>query len=331
MEDFEIIDTHVHLVRTIEEECAYLSIPGRRKCDRYGTPERVLDYMDREMISHVAFLINIPPRFRGPLLQKEKLGELPETERNKEKRRIGEQVAPIIREFNEWGCEVGRKHPRLLPFIGLSDDLGGAEGMVEEVVLRAQQGARGIKFHPGIFYLRPDDDVMWPVYEKCQELGLPIIADSCEFRARKILVGSALPIELQDPKGQIEYGEPKNFERVLKDFPRLTLVLAHLGSAWWDDRVELAQKYPNVYFDTSHGFSSSDAIPKNPHRGLAEDDAARIMRKIGIKKIMFGSDFPGYEMQPQLEQILRLPLTDEEKRMILVENAKSILKIDSKS
>lgn len=27
------------------------------------------------------------------------------------------------------------------------------------------------------------------------------------------------------------YGEPKNFEKVLKDFPNLTLVLAHLGIA----------------------------------------------------------------------------------------------------
>jgi predicted TIM-barrel fold metal-dependent hydrolase len=91
--------------------------------------------------------------------------------------------------------------------------------------------------------------------------------------------------------------------------------------------VELSQKYPNVYFDTAQGFSSTDAVPHHPHRGLAEDDAVRLIRKIGIKRIMFGTDFPGVAWQPQVEQILRLPLTDQERRLILAENAKNILKV----
>ncbi|HUU65167.1 MAG TPA: amidohydrolase family protein, partial [Dehalococcoidales bacterium] len=121
--------------------------------------------------------------------------------------------------------------------------------------------------------------------------------------------------------------EPKNFARVLEAFPRLTVILAHLGSAWWDERVELAQKYPNVYFDTSQGFSATDRIPHSPHRGLAEEDVVRVFRKIGVERIMFGTDFPAISPQPQLEQLLRIPLTDEEKRMILSENAKRILHI----
>jgi len=90
---------------------------------------------------------------------------------------------------------------------------------------------------------------------------------------------------------------------------------------------DLAQKYPNVYFDTAQGFPSTDAVPHHPHRGLAEDDAVRVMRRIGINRIMFGTDFPGVAPQPQVEQILRLPLTEEEKRMILVENAKRVLRL----
>ena len=73
---------------------------------------------------------------------------------------------------------------------------------------------------------------------------------------------------------QIDYAEPKNFARVLEGFPRLTLILAHLGDAFWDERLELAQKYTNVYFDTTHGFSSPDQIPFVPRRALAEEDSA---------------------------------------------------------
>ena len=136
-----------------------------------------------------------------------------------------------------------------------------------------------------------------------------------------------MPIIEKDDVKTVDYAEPKNFARVLEAFPRLTLVLAHLGSAWWDERIELAQKYPNVFFDTSQAFAASDMLPITPRRSLAEEDAVRVMRKIGVDRIMFGSDFCPIPIQPQLEQILRLPLNDEEKRLVLAENAKRILKL----
>ena len=51
------------------------------------------------------------------------------------------------------------------------------------------------------------------------------------------------------------------------------------------------------------------------------------MKEAFIKRIMFGTDFPGVAWQPQVEQILRLPLTNQERRLILAENAKNILKL----
>ena len=60
MPDFEFIDVHTHLVRNIEEEEKYFLFPGRRRCDRYGTPERALEYMDRTGISKMAILNLIP-------------------------------------------------------------------------------------------------------------------------------------------------------------------------------------------------------------------------------------------------------------------------------
>jgi predicted TIM-barrel fold metal-dependent hydrolase len=213
----------------------------------------------------------------------------------------------------------------LLPFVSISADLGGAEAMVEEVALRVSQGARGVKLHPGMFSFFPDDDRMWPMYRKCQELGLPVLADSGPWPHSHVL--TTYPLFYQVPPAHVDYAEPKNFARVLEAFPKLTLILAHLGSAWWDERVELARAYPNVCFDTSQGFSAPDRIPVVPHRGLAEEDVVRIFRKIGVDRIMFGTDFPAIAPQPQLEQILRLPFKDEEKRMILSENVRRLYRI----
>jgi len=327
MSDFEIIDAHIHLARTVEEESNYWLFLGRRTCDRYGTPERAIEYMDRSGISKMAFMTLIPRQFRGPLAEKAKLLELPEEQRRKEEKRIGEQVAPIMREINEWGCKVGQRFSRLIPFSCVSKELGDAKAMVDEVVLRAGQGAKGIKLHPGIFSFFPDDEELWPMYEKCQELGLPVLADSGPWSVSHVLIEYPSPVGVPGSQEGIQYAEPKNFARVLEVFPRLTVILAHLGSAWWDERVELAHKYPNVYFDTSQGFSAADRVPHSPHRGLAEEDVVRVFRKIGVERIMFGTDFPALPPQPQLEQLLRIPLTDEEKRMILSENAKRILYI----
>mgnify|MGYP000604332438 CR=1 FL=1 len=325
MKDFEVIDVHVHLARTVEEESNSWIVPGRRACDRWATPEKVISYMDSKGISKIVFLALIPRQFRGPLIEKAKLMELNEDQHQRRRKEIAEQIASSMREFNEWSCEVGRRFPRISPFICVSNDLGNAKAMVQEVVLRANQGAKGVKLHPGMFCFFPDDEEFWPMYEKCQQLGLPILADSGPWPHSHVL--TTHPLLFQMPQPHISYGEPRNFARVLEAFPQLTLILAHLGSAWWDERVELAEKYPNVYFDTAQGFSAPDRIPVVPHRSLAEEDAVRVMRKIGIERIMFGTDSPAIAPQPQLEQLLRLPLSKEEKRMILAENAKRILPI----
>ena len=57
--------------------------------------------------------------------------------------------------------------------------------------------------------------------------------------------------------------------------------------------------------------------------------ALRVMRDVGIERMIFGSDGPHVMLQPYLEQVLRLPLTEEERRLILSENAKRIYRFGS--
>ena len=278
MDDFEIIDVHADLARTLEEESNYWLIPGRRAGDRLVIPEKVIEYMDQSSISNMAFMILIPRQSRDPLVEKAKTPQLPKEQRQKERERISQQVAALIREMNEWGCELGERYPRLLPFPCLSDDLGGSEDIGKELELRFSQGAKGIRLHPGMFSFFPDAEKFWPVYEKCEELELPILADSEPWPPSYVL--ATYPLFFQMPRSHIDYGESKNWIRVLEPFPHLTIILAHLGSVRWDERIERAQNYPNVYFDTSQGFSAPDRIPVVPHRSPGEEDAVRAFHKI---------------------------------------------------
>jgi len=322
MKDYEIIDAHIHLTQSLEEEANYWTVPGRRDEDRWANPERVITYMDKSGIAKMAFMILIPRQYRAPIFEKARLMALPEAQRREKVKKLSEEIAALQKKYNEWGCGVGRSQPRLVPFIGMSTDFGDAKAILQEFELRVKQGAKGIKMHPGMYSFYPGDEALFPMYEKCQELGLPVLADSGPWPHSHELV--LFPLWFKMPEPHTEYAEPLNFALVLKAFPRLKVVLAHLGSAWWDERVELAQKYANVYFDTSQGFSAPDRIPVVPHRSLAEEDAVRVIRKIGVKRVMFGSDFPAISQQAQLEQILRMHLTDEEKQAILADNVKRI-------
>lgn len=322
MEDFDIIDSHIHLAMNPEEEKSWL-FPGRRTRDRIGTPEKAVEYMDREGISYMMFMTLPSGRFRGPLADKPKLATLPEAEREEQQKRIAKAMAPKIHEYNQWGVDVCTRFPRLLPYSCISPELGGSEGMVREVESRASQGVKGIKLHPGMFSFFPEDQEMFPVYQKCQDLGLVILADSGAWPTPGILMQRPpLPAV---PDDVIDYGEPWHWAAVAEAFPKLKLILAHLGQVWWDERVELGLKYANIYFDTSQGFTAPDRIPHVPHRGLSEYDAPRIIHKIGVDRILFGTDGMSLDPMPQLEQLLRMPFTDEEKQAMLAGNIKRLL------
>jgi predicted TIM-barrel fold metal-dependent hydrolase len=309
--DVEIIDVHVHLLRNSAQQRAVLGPAHRRDCNCWGNPESVTGFMNRNKISHMVILNLFPA---NQMVEKEVANLSNEFSDHvyKEKRhRIQENIRDKIRRSNDWICSVGLKHPRLLPFIN-TPPLLGSEDMANEVSRCVNQGAKGLKMHPGFYKSSPDDKLWWPTYEVCQSMKIPILADSTWIEGEK-------PGE--------EFGRPSNFLSMLSSFPNLTLIMAHLGSAYWDERVEISKQYDNVFFDTSQGFAAPDRITMNSIRRLAEQDAVRIIRKIGVERIMFGSDGPYLDWLPQLEQILRCNLTEKEKRMILSENAKRILNI----
>jgi predicted TIM-barrel fold metal-dependent hydrolase len=306
MSEYEVIDAHVHLWRSAEQEKRALPLPGRRDRDRWGTPEAAIRMMDRCGISKLVFL-NVLPTVEMIDAALEKLPpEASDATRQAEEERLRLEMADRVRRQNTWACEVGAEYSRLVPFIGVQKLLG-AEGCAEEVVRGHSMGAKGVKLQPGMNMFVPADRELWPMYETAQDLGLPILTDSGTY-GRPAPDGS-------------DFGRPANFIEVLQSFPRLTLVMAHFASAYWDERLELALRYPNLSFDVSGGFGAPDIAARDGRRALAEEDAVRVLRKVGIDRFLFGTDGPSVMPQPYIEQILGLALTDDEHRRVLAENA----------
>ncbi|MDP6101273.1 MAG: amidohydrolase family protein [Dehalococcoidia bacterium] len=308
----EVIDVHVHLCRSTEELKKVWPRPGFPDEWLWGCPDNVIQFMNREGISHLCTLTFMDTH----LMLGTRLSRLPEAEREGSRHALLQDMKDRVCKFNTWGCQLGQRERRIIPFAAIDIGLffGDENAMMEELEDKLQMGAKGVKVVPTFTGYLPGDRRMFPLYERMQEVGLPVLSDS----------GTGDGLGLYIDQG---YGEPANFADVFRNFPRLKFILAHLPSAYWDQRLDIASQFPQVYFDTSGGFSSQQWQGRDAHRSCAVEDAARLMRSVGIHRVLFGSDGPMADFRLQFEQIMELSLLDEEKRRIFSENARELLEL----
>ncbi len=162
--------------------------------------------------------------------------------------------------LNDWYAELAETSDKIVPFGGIHPDNDASE-----LDRFPALGLKGLKIQPNAQRVFPADSRLTPFYEKARELGLIVV-----FHAGN---------EESGFKG--DFSQPEHFVPVLDRFPEMTTVLSHLGGFRTWDRLNLVLGYPNVWYDTAH-------IPGN----LPDDEILQLIDKIGLDKIVFGSDFP---------------------------------------
>jgi predicted TIM-barrel fold metal-dependent hydrolase len=203
---------------------------------------------------------------------------------------------------NAWACEVAREHPSLLAFVCVHPAVMGAEELGEHV---AGLGAAGVKLHTIGQRLDPSDPGLEPLFDHCSRRGLPVIAHCGPDRHGR------------------DFATPAAFAPVLERFPRLPLVLAHLGGALWRDVPALAVAHPGVRFDLSEIVSWTGSV-----LGPTVGELAALMRFVGPERVLFGSDFPWYDPAEVLARVEALPgLSDAELAAVLGGNAAELLRL----
>ena len=302
MAEYLIIDAHVHTYQT--REIGLQAKQGSNVTDYGGTLDELLPIMERGGISK-AVMVNVLPvaDMRDAALAKLPR-EIPQAEREEALKEIDARILGRLERRNSWTCNLTKENPSLVPFINL-DPLMDEHTMTAEILDKVNnQGARGIKLHPGVQHFFPNDRRLWPAYQTAQQLGLPVI-----FHAG--LFGTP-----------IQYAQPKNFDEVLASFPNLTLVMAHLGMGFFDEVTSLARTYPNLQFDCCAIINHTEA-----ERGLSDAALTALIKDIGVERVMFGSDFPWFDPALAIERLLGLDFSEQEKRLLLAENAIRIYKL----
>jgi hypothetical protein len=299
-------DMHIHVYPTAEigladkryEIWEYGKWPHVRFSAYPGTVSDIREAMQASGVSKGVLLIY----FMGRLKRQAALaGRAPAS--------VAEIDADLRRQLeagNRWGCEVSKRHPQIATYVTVDPLFQTPEEAAAHVRDMAENhGARGLKLHGSMQGFSMGDERLWPTYALCEKLGLPIL-------------GHAGP----DRDG-MGYAEPKAFEPMLSAFPKLRVVLAHLGGAAWRQTAEVAARHENAFFDCSEIIHWTGS-PNGP----GERELADLIRRVGPERVMMGSDFPWYDLDHTAARVMELPLlTAPEKEAILGANALRILNL----
>lgn len=140
--------------------------------------------------------------------------------------------------------------------------------LLDELKRQVGYGAVGLKLHTVHGGFAANDAILYPVYNYCEQERLPVVyhCGTSTF-----------------PGGTNRFADPLVIEDVARDFPDLTIVLAHGGRGWWYDAAAfLALMRPNVWIEIS------GLPPKKLPEYYARYDFARLARRF-----IFGTDWPG--------------------------------------
>jgi predicted TIM-barrel fold metal-dependent hydrolase len=185
------------------------------------------------------------------------------------------------------------------------------EPNAREIVADAlgRHGLHGIKIHCHTQRIAADDPRLDEVYAACADAGKPVV----------IHAG-------REPKSA-GYGldthaicDVSRIERVLERFPRLKLVVPHLGADEFAAYAALLARHEGLYLDTT--MMAADYFPLVPRTLWAPLIAAHAHR------ILYGTDFPiiPYAWDREVQRLVALPLEATARRALFSANATSLFR-----
>lgn len=144
-----------------------------------------------------------------------------------------------------------------------------------------------------------DDPRHYPIYSLCEELGLPV----------------AINVGIPGPRVRSGVQHPERLEGVLIDFPRLTVIGAHMGHPFEELLMNYMRKWDTLYL------SCTAYAPKYLDPGLVRFMDTSTYRG----RVLWGSDDPWFPMERSLREARELPLDDDAMALFLGGAARRLL------
>ncbi|MEV6331497.1 amidohydrolase family protein [Streptomyces sp. NPDC051909] len=205
--------------------------------------------------------------------------------------------------LNDWAADFAARVPDCLHTATFFPEPGAAA----DVSRALDRGARVFKAHVQVGAYDPGDPLLDGVWGALQDAGTPVV----------IHCGSG--------PAPGPYTGPGPIGRLLARYPRLRLVVAHMGMPEYGDFLDLAERYEHVHLDTTMAFTDfSERLAPFPAAATA------LKRLDGLReRILLGTDFPNipYSYGHQLDALERLGLGDDWLRAVCHDNGARLFRL----
>ncbi len=165
---------------------------------------------------------------------------------------------------------------------------------VEEII---HLGLKGVKLHPDIQQFKLDDFRMLKIYELCE---------------------GRLPLLIHTGDHRYDFSNPNRLMPILDIYKNLTVIGAHFGG-WsiWEEATKKLRSYENFYVDCSSSLYA-----------MTPEKAKELIMAYGTDRVLFGTDYPMWEPEGELERFMQIDLTEKQREDILYNNTAKLFGIN---
>ena len=208
---------------------------------------------------------------------------------------------------NDYVAGLRDRHPDVVLNAWASVDPWKGEAAIREAEHAIEDlGLIGFHFHPICGDFSVDDPRLRPLFEKIDELGVPVLID-----VGTTGMGAGSPGGLGR---RLRGSHPLAIDDLAAQFPQLKIIAAHPGWPWTDEVLMICLHKGNVFWETS-GWG-----PEYFPESLKRDIPRRLK-----DKIMFGSDYPSLMHGRLFDSWAKLGYSDEVMERVFHLNAERIL------
>ncbi|MGC1121094.1 MAG: amidohydrolase family protein [Candidatus Methanofastidiosia archaeon] len=212
-----------------------------------------------------------------------------------------EGITPTQDSNTAVAAAVNEVPERLVGFCSVHPAQG--EKAVQEVERGYSLGLKGIKFHPLLQNFHCDSDTMHLLARKAADLNMPI------------LIHSSFPYNAK---------ESENLYHLVSSNPETHFVLAHMGGYQFLDCYAYVEKrksgMENTYFELS---TIAPMFRRSPYTPQVK----WLIEQMGADRVVFGSNYPHYQLVDALAAFRELELSYEDSQQILGKTLATLLNL----
>ena len=200
--------------------------------------------------------------------------------------------ADRVDSINQFILQQMQLHSEFVGFGAIHAEVPNIGDVAENI---ASLGLKGIKIHPDCQKFDIDDPRLFPMYEAME---------------------GKLPVFLHMGDKRYNYSQPARLRHVLDLFPKLDAVAAHFGGYSMYEEACRQLKDKNCIMDVSSSLMF-----------MGEGQAEHYINLYGAERMAFGTDYPVWDPVEEVQRLMILKLTDDQKEQIAWKTAARFLNL----